>query len=575
MPFCPNCGKELSEDTRFCPECGRPVAAGPVVKRERKKKLAGIIVACTLAIIAAIVLISVKPWEPTYTLSVNVNPPQTGFVSSSGGKYKSNMQVTLTASPASGYTFDYWSGGASGTAPTITITMDSDKSVTANFIATYTLSMVISPSGAGFVSPSGGEYESGVQVTLTASPASGYTFDYWSGDASGTEPTATVTMNSDKALTAHFAEVLLSDDFSDVNSGWVTYDGYDGWADYLNGHLEITDYTAYTGTIYAESQHYFTDFVLEVETWLVGGTDDNWQTVICRCQDNYKSYYDFGISADGYYNILKFINGNRITLVSPTYSSYINQGVGAVNLVHIECIGSRLGLSVNGHLLGDVTDTTLTGGDILLGANALSGTSTKVAFDNIVISRPSSTVPNVLFSDDFSDGAGVWGIFSADYGSVFYKDGWIHLINNAHTQFATGTYANQHFTDFILEVETKLVAGADANWHNVICRWQDADNYYVLDISADGYYAILKWLNGNKILLVSPTYSSYIYQGQGITNLMHIECIGSTLSLTVNGHILATITDTSFTGGDIGLSAATVGNTFTEVAFDDIVVSSP
>jgi RNA polymerase subunit RPABC4/transcription elongation factor Spt4 len=22
MPFCPNCGKEISEDTRFCPKCG-------------------------------------------------------------------------------------------------------------------------------------------------------------------------------------------------------------------------------------------------------------------------------------------------------------------------------------------------------------------------------------------------------------------------------------------------------------------------------------------------------------------------------------------------------------------------
>ena len=38
---------------------------------------------------------------------------------------------------------------------------------------------------AGSVSPSGGEYESGLQITLTATPASGYTFDYWDGAASG------------------------------------------------------------------------------------------------------------------------------------------------------------------------------------------------------------------------------------------------------------------------------------------------------------------------------------------------------------------------------------------------------
>ena len=139
--------------------------------------------------------------------------------------------------------------------------------------------------------------------------------------------------------------------------------------------------------MYSESQRYFTDFILEVETWLVGGTDYNWHMVYCRWMGE-GNYYGLDISADGYYEILKFVNGNRIVLVSPTYSSYINQGVGAVNLIHIECIGSDLSLSVNGHLLEEVTDTTFTGGDIVLGANALAGTFTEVAFDNIVVSEP-------------------------------------------------------------------------------------------------------------------------------------------------------------------------------------------
>ena len=57
---------------------------------------------------------------------------------------------------------------------------------------TYTLTVNVSPSGAGSVSPSGGEYDSGVTVTLTATPDSGYTFDYWSGSAAGTNPTTSI-----------------------------------------------------------------------------------------------------------------------------------------------------------------------------------------------------------------------------------------------------------------------------------------------------------------------------------------------------------------------------------------------
>jgi uncharacterized repeat protein (TIGR02543 family) len=99
------------------------------------------IVGCIIAIIVAIVAIVLfiyKPWEGApsvnaYVLTTNVNPSAAGSISPSGGQYAPGAQVTLTASPASGYTFDHWSGGASGTTPTITVSMYSDKSLTANF----------------------------------------------------------------------------------------------------------------------------------------------------------------------------------------------------------------------------------------------------------------------------------------------------------------------------------------------------------------------------------------------------------------------------------------------------------
>ena len=196
-----------------------------------RNKLARIIVASTAAIVAAVLLIHFAPWKATppgeiYTLTTYVSPSGAGSVSPSGGEYKSGAQIILTASPASGYAFDHWSGSASGTSSTVTIIMGSDKSLTANFKAstqTYTLSTNVSPSGAGSVSPSGGEYESGVQVALTASPASGYAFDYWSGSASSTVSTITITMDSDKSLTASFKEAQNLDPFTVELSGLISF----------------------------------------------------------------------------------------------------------------------------------------------------------------------------------------------------------------------------------------------------------------------------------------------------------------------------------------------------------------
>lgn len=84
----------------------------------------------------------------------------------------------------------------------------------------YTLSVSVSPLGAGDVSPSGGEYESGAQVTLIASPASGYEFDHWGGAASGSSNTAVITMTSDKAVIAYFARPPDCEEFPPGSIPW-------------------------------------------------------------------------------------------------------------------------------------------------------------------------------------------------------------------------------------------------------------------------------------------------------------------------------------------------------------------
>ena len=97
-----------------------------------RSKLIGIITAC-IVVVVVVVVIFTRPPTATYTLSVAVSPSGAGSVLPSGGQYESGAQVTLTATPASGYTIDHWGGSDSGTASTITITMDSDKQITAYF----------------------------------------------------------------------------------------------------------------------------------------------------------------------------------------------------------------------------------------------------------------------------------------------------------------------------------------------------------------------------------------------------------------------------------------------------------
>ncbi len=139
-----------------------------------------------------------------YTLNTSISPSGGGTLTPTGNIHDKGTRVTLTATPASGYRFDYWSGDAEDTSPLITLNMDNNKSVTAHFTPKYTLSTSVNHNGGGTVTPSSGTYDKGTRVTLTATPASGYRFDHWSGDITGNSGATIIVMDSDMSVTAHF-----------------------------------------------------------------------------------------------------------------------------------------------------------------------------------------------------------------------------------------------------------------------------------------------------------------------------------------------------------------------------------
>jgi uncharacterized repeat protein (TIGR02543 family) len=111
----------------------------------------------------------------------------------------------LTATPNTGYTFVGWTGDASGTTNPVTVVMNGNKNVTANFAAIqYTLNVTLSGTGSVTRSPDQATYTYGQQVQLNASPGTGYNFTGWGGDCSGTTTPYTLTMNSNKNVTATF-----------------------------------------------------------------------------------------------------------------------------------------------------------------------------------------------------------------------------------------------------------------------------------------------------------------------------------------------------------------------------------
>lgn len=75
---------------------------------------------------------------------------------------------------------------------------------------------ITSLNGIVQANPQKAEYTKGESVILTAVPNSGYTFDKWSGGASGTSATINLVMDANKDVVANFKKVITCSDFSEL-----------------------------------------------------------------------------------------------------------------------------------------------------------------------------------------------------------------------------------------------------------------------------------------------------------------------------------------------------------------------
>ncbi len=89
------------------------------------------------ATVTLIFNIKIKPVVPvTYTLTTMV--VGSGTVSPASGTFNTGTTQTLTATPASGFVFVGWSGGANGTTNPLNLTMNGNKNITATFASITT-----------------------------------------------------------------------------------------------------------------------------------------------------------------------------------------------------------------------------------------------------------------------------------------------------------------------------------------------------------------------------------------------------------------------------------------------------
>ncbi|MFP3871733.1 MAG: InlB B-repeat-containing protein, partial [Candidatus Aenigmatarchaeota archaeon] len=191
---------------------------------------------------------------PEYDLTIDIEGKGSTEPSEGTHTYEEGTVVTINATATEGWKFIEWIGDHTGFERNITVTMDSDKNITAVFEELSYYTLTVNVEGEGTTDPEEGthSYEEGEVVTVEATPADGWQFVEWTDDETGTESTLEITMDENKSITAVFEEEVEYYELTVNVKGDGSTDPEEGTHSYEEGEVVTVEATPAEDWIFVE-----------------------------------------------------------------------------------------------------------------------------------------------------------------------------------------------------------------------------------------------------------------------------------------------------------------------------------
>lgn len=193
---------------------------------------------------------------------------------------------------------------------------------------------------------------------------------------------------------------------------------------------------------------------------------------------------------------------------------------------------------------------------------------------------PPTPIPaaDILLRDDFSQSAAVWGVGTNEQSSIEYADNTLRIIVY-NTNWFVRTWPDAGIQqDVHLEVTAVNNDTDPFTAFGLVCNQQeDEDSYYYFAITPNGQYVIAKaaigqddfyltnnnaWGESNLIAQNAPSYR------------IGADCGNGRLALYVDGQLVDSVSDSSYTSGIVGLMVWSAEEPIkTDVSFDDFLIA--
>lgn len=209
-----------------------------------------------------------------------------------------------------------------------------------------------------------------------------------------------------------------------------------------------------------------------------------------------------------------------------------------------------------------------------LACNAISGGG-DAGTDTPPDGPTSTPSPKVLLSDDFSSTK--WGTGTDADSSVEYANNALQMKVFAKDYFVWSTPSGEKYQNVHLEVTVINNDTDTTTAFGVMCNQQEAKgNFHYVAVTPAGEYAIAKAVEGQTDVFLTNNdqwASSDLIAKEASSYRVGADCGNGTLTLYVDGQQIASVSDSSYTGGGVALftwSGEDVNSA--DVSFDDFLM---
>jgi len=194
-------------------------------------------------------------------------------------------------------------------------------------------------------------------------------------------------------------------------------------------------------------------------------------------------------------------------------------------------------------------------------------------------SNSSGEAPSYFTEEFDSSSLPNWSYFyfgdSENDFSLFTENGQLVFDITVPQTYVYLSYDPYTYTNVRLDAEA-MNNGSNDNAISLFCRYQDGVGWYEFNISSGGLWSILRYdepTNDFVRLYDGGSYS--INMGKGQANTFSLVCSGNQISAYINNRLVRTVSDNSYSDGQVGISASSFESGDALVGFDWVSVSEP